>query len=203
MKEIVYLVGPPCTGKSTILKEWQNKGGIAVPEFLEPVPDFVVNAWNQDREVQLAGQQWIMGQHIRKDIFIKNLDVDGVIAVERSPLDALVYSRVFGGEINSWTEIEVAQRNWQPGLMVLLTVGPEIIKDRWVNTRNLPLETWENQWAPFTHELQRQYKHFSDSFGFPNIQTGNTLEDTMNQLYAIVNGNKAFYCVENLINSWL
>ena len=99
MKKVVYLLGIPCAGKSTIMNEWRNKGGMTLPEFTEPVPDFVHNAWLGSEETQLNAQKWALEQNVKKETMIRNLDYDGTLVVERSPIDAVVYARAFGGKV--------------------------------------------------------------------------------------------------------
>ncbi len=198
MKKVVYLLGIPCAGKSTIMNEWRNKGGMTLPEFTEPVPDFVHNAWLGSEETQLNAQKWALEQNVKKETMIRNLDYDGTLVVERSPIDAVVYARAFGGKVALWTENEVAKKSWAPGILVLLTTDYERLKKRWILGRGLPRESWEQQWEPFSQALQRQYEMFKRTFGIPSIQTDTPLGETMRRLHILAEDGLT-YNIESLV----
>ncbi|EKD65694.1 MAG: hypothetical protein ACD_50C00014G0004 [uncultured bacterium] len=198
MKKVVYLLGVPCAGKSTIIKEWRHKGGMTLPEFTEPVPDFVHNAWLGSKEAQLNAQKWALEQNFKKDEMIRNLPYDGTLIVERSPIDAVVYARAFGGKVALWTETEVAKNNWVPGMLVLLATDYENLKERWILGRGLSREDWEHQWKPFSRALQGQYEMFKRTFSIPSIQTDTSLGETMRQLHTLAE-NGLTYNIESLV----
>lgn len=199
MKKIVYLLGLPCTGKSTIVKEWGNRGGATLPEFLEPVPDFVHNSWRGDEDIKLKAQKWAVEQYIRKDELIRNLDCEGILIVERSPIDAVMYAKAFGGKVASWTELEVSKRLWSPGIPILLTTNLELLEERWTQGRGLSFEEWEYQWKPFSIALQKHYENLKRTFGIPSIQTDTSLVETMGRLQVVIE-NGLTYGVESLVS---
>jgi len=171
-------MGPPCTGKSTLLKEWEKNGGQYVAEFLEPVPDFVHNSWIGDENTKLLAEQWALQQNIRKDEIIQKRETDLPLLVERCPLDVLVYARAFGGKAASWTEREVAKRSWSPGKLILLTTDIDVLKERWMTSRNLSLSEWNNQWLPLTRSLYKYYEELRQIYDIPSLSTEKTIDET-------------------------
>lgn len=198
MKKVVYLLGIPCGGKSTIIKEWQHKGGMTLPEFTEPVPDFVYNAWLGNKDTQLKAQKWVLEQNLKKDEMIRNLRYEKTLVVERSPIDVVVYARAFGREVALWTENEVAKKSWVPGILIIIATDYERLKDRWILGRGLSRENWEQQWKPFSQVLQGQYEMFKRTFDIASIQTDTPLGESMRQLHTLVE-NKLTYNIESLV----
>lgn len=198
MNRAVYLLGLPCTGKSTILKEWQIRGGSVLPEFLDPVPDFVHNSWLGEEKSRLQAEKWVIEQCVRKDDMLKNQDIKGTILIERSPLDIVVYGRVFGSRVSSWTETEVLKRQWTPGVLVFLTSSFDVLKERWMLGRGLSVQDWQRQWEPFSLRLQEQYEVFTGTYGIPTIRTDTSLEETMRNLDIFVE-NGLTYNFESLV----
>lgn len=198
MKEIIYLLGLPCVGKSTIVEEWKKRGGLVLPEFLEPVPDFVHNSWLGNQKSKLDAQKWALEQHYKKDQLIKDLKTESPVVVERSPLDALVYGRVLGGEARSWTETQISKRQWAEGTLVLLQAAQDVLRQRWVSGRGLTTDDWNLQWGPFSNLLQDQYLILRNMFGIPIVRTDLPLEGTMKALED-VSLDKSTYKIESLI----
>ncbi len=198
MSRVVFLIGPPCSGKSTLIKEWERRGGVVLGEFLEPVPEFVHNSWLGSEEEQVAAQKWAVDQHRRKDDILQSLDTNEPILVERSPLDVVAYGRVFGGDVARQTEAEVLKRRWTPGALILLETDEDALKQRWVTGRGLPPADWDNQWEPFSVELQKQYDTLRRSFGVPVINTETSVDDSMERLHALVERCPT-YQIESLI----
>ncbi len=187
MKEIVYLIGPPCAGKSTIINAWQASGGIIVPEFTDPVPDYVHNAWLGDEATRAKAQAWAFEQNLRKNKILTNLVSEQRILVERSVLDVLAYSRVFGGRVATWTETMIARNQWQPGKLILLTTKLETLQQRWLQERGLSPTDWQNQWQPLTAALMREYTRLQETYGIPRLSTEDNLSVTLAELNETLN----------------
>ena len=171
MRTIVYIMGVPCSGKTTILKQWTRKGGATVPEFFEGVPDYVHNSGKESFNVKREAQSWVLEQHRLKELCMQNFALDGVILVERSPLDLVAYGRALDelymskevvtpeASIARWTEKQVTSMSWTPGIFILLEASIDVIGKRWIVQRKITWEQWENYWKPFTEVLQKEYRN--------------------------------------------
>lgn len=191
-------MGPPCSGKSTIIKEWQKKGGLVLPEFLEPAPDFINNSWLEGVGSQIRAQEWVIEQHLKKDEIIQTLVGDEPLLVERSPLDAVVYGRALGKIVAELTEPIVAKQTWTQGALILLTTDSDLLRRRWIQTRNLSPEGWDQQWGPFSQSLQQHYSFFEKTFGIPTLSTGIPIDQTMGRLEILIERGGT-YGIESLL----
>ena len=194
-------MGLPCTGKSTLLKEWEERGGSVVPEFVREVPLYVRDAWKSDPDVQLEAQKWILDQYRQKDEFIKGLDYDGPLLVERSPLDAVIYSRSFGGKVALFTDSEVVKRAWVPGKIILLKASEEVLRERLMKERGFTYEEWQQDLA-FSKVLESHYRSFEAEHGISSINTQQNIKETMYQLMTTMREGTSYH-IETLIASRL
>lgn len=192
MKEVVYLMGPPCSGKSTLLEQWKDIGGQIVPEFTTPVPDYVHNAWLGDEDMKLKAQQWAFEQNVHKDDLIKKLSTEGTILVERCCLDVLSYSRALKGKAAIWTENSISRRKWTPGKVILLSASIEVLRERWLSVRHIASQEWVNQWLPLSESLWSFYSKLQHDFGIPIISTETDLNTTIQQLTETIHWGPSF-----------
>lgn len=194
---IVYLSGLPCTGKSAVLIEWAKRGGEIIPEFLTIPPPYVVDAWQSDEKTKLLAQQWIFNQYVEKEDRIREHTGNSPLLVERSPIDAVVYSRALGGLVARWTDNEVAMRTWTPGKIVFLNADVEILRNRMISGRDVSPTDWE-QSLSFSQLLDHHYSYFVKLFGIPVINTANDIGIIMQEIKKLSQEGPT-YVIEQLI----
>jgi len=68
-----------------------------VPEFYEPVPDFVRQAFDKSDNEKIKAQNWAIDQHQLKAKNVSRCISDGMnVVIDRSPIDVAAYSHYLG-----------------------------------------------------------------------------------------------------------
>lgn len=185
-RRVVYLSGLPCTGKTSVLSGLGNQGWATVPEFLEQVPNEVRQAFTGDSEDMLNAQRWVINQHLQKSKMVGGFLESGQnVAVDRGPLDALIYSKTLGENIYRFTVGELKRHRWVDGEVYLLTADSETIMRRFF-TRDGWGTLTEESWRQYFHSLDAAYMSFYEASKFANTGLITLLETTTSLVDAIV-----------------
>jgi deoxyadenosine/deoxycytidine kinase len=93
MAHLVYVVGPPAVGKSTVLDELRRLGSATAPTAADENPDLAL-AWS-DRDAAFRSQRWFVSRHL--DV-ARGAPADRSVFVEDDPvLSTAVHTEVLVG----------------------------------------------------------------------------------------------------------
>lgn len=154
LRKVLYLSGLMGSGKTTIVKTLGREGYIAkvVPEFLDPIPDFVMDTRpNSPTEEKVVAQLWILEQYEKKNRLVKDISDD--VIVDRSWIDCLTYSVIYGHETTEVIAAKIAEIDWVPGKYIIVYADPRVIKGRLIGNFQLSEEQWESSWSPYVNAL--------------------------------------------------
>ena len=170
---VLYVSGTPGAGKTSVINYLasQTESSI-VPEFLEAIPDWVINTRADDSlERRIEAQRWTLHQHILKTREIQ--EREGVVFVDRTWIDSLLYATLYGAEVVESVYREAQAFNWTPGRNVLLTARPETTKARLQERMGITDVDWRNKWKPFVSGLHQQAQEIGRIFNIKVIDTSN------------------------------
>lgn len=154
---VIYLSGPPCTGKTSVLEGLERVGFKTIPEFYEPVPVFVREAFGGGIREKIRAQDWALEQHQLKQLDIKRLSRKGVdVAIDRSPFDVLVYSAYLGREVYLSSLKKLSKKEWISGESYLLSSPLDIMMDRFFARDGLGSSN-NGAWQEFFSGLNSSY----------------------------------------------
>lgn len=200
-----YLMGLPGSGKTTLINKWKEAGGLTVPEFLEEVPPYVVNAWSGGAEERREAQRWVVDQHRMKNSVIESYSHDNkdrLVLVDRCPIEAVFYSSVFDQETASYTLGELARTNWSVGFFIWITTDLDVLHRRIVNERGRDESEWQDQWLPLSTALLPWYKKLSDEFGVKTYESPTASRDSISidKLAEFIDVNYRDFDLNSVVN---
>ncbi len=153
-RKVLYLSGLMGSGKTAIVETLGREGYIAkvVPEFLDPIPDFVMDTRpSSPIEEKIAAQLWILEQYEKKNILVK--DIRDNVVVDRTWIDCLTYSVIYGPETTGVITAKIAETDWVPGKYIIVYADPRAVKDRLMGNFQLSEEQWDSSWSPYVDAL--------------------------------------------------
>ena len=153
-RRVLYLTGLAGSGKTTIANIIsQDLEAVLITEFLEPIPDSVMNTRvDSEYEAKVKSEQWVIDQCARKNHMICGLR--GNIVVDRTWIDALVYSKVYGEAVLQLIQTEAEKYNWASGIYVVLFANNTSIKQRLQEKFALTENEWKTSWEPYIYDLR-------------------------------------------------
>ncbi len=167
----VYLVGLPGSGKTTTANLLGESLGVSIiPEFLETIPDFVINARvNSSLEQQMEAQLWVLNQHIQKNRLLK--ENGNFVVVDRFWIDPVIYSTLYHRTVFHTIVEQAKQQDWQRGLGVFLFADPVVVKERLMQRMELTESEWNKDWSNFITTLHKTILDFLVDSDFLSIDT--------------------------------
>lgn len=189
-KKVIYLTGMMGAGKTTIAETIAAKSNVLiVPEFLHPIPSFVLQTRSTDPlEQKVTAQLWTLNQHSEKNSLVNN--ANGHIIVDRTWLDTIFYSTVYGEETIERVMRRVQQHKWHPGLYISVIATPEIVRSRLMAKINISDESWEESWRPFVVNLYSSVKDIATRARIPLLDTSDlSLEETIKIIEKMLQDN--------------
>lgn len=153
--KILYLTGLAGSGKTTIGRVLEQRlNATLVSEFIDPIPDSVMDTRvDSEYEQKVRAQQWVLGQYRQKNTLVGELS--GNVIVDRTWVDALVYSQIYGEDVLQAISTEAERDNWHPGIYVIMFADESIIKTRLQQKFGLSENDWDNSWGPYIIDLRQ------------------------------------------------
>jgi predicted ATPase len=153
--KILYLTGLAGSGKTTIAQALEGRlMATLIREFLDPIPDSVMDTRvDSSQEQKVLAQQWVLGQYSQKNNLVR--EMTGNVIVDRTWVDALVYSRIYGENVLKAISSEAEDYDWQLGIYVILFADELIIKQRLQQKFGLSESDWKNSWGPYIRDLRQ------------------------------------------------
>jgi predicted ATPase len=158
---ISYLIGPPCSGKTLLLKELSRYEYHTYPEFLDSLPPEIKRAFGESVEDNVHNQRWVVDQHQKKNLLIANDISEGKdhVAIDRTVIDALAYSSYLGREVLNDTLSYASKMSWVPGVLFYVCADHSIIRERFINREKLSESEWSQDWESFITGITQEYNN--------------------------------------------
>lgn len=172
-KRILYLTGLAGSGKTSIAQNLEERlGATLIKEFLDPIPDSVMDTRvDSGHSQKVEAQRWVLGQYSQKNDLIAQMT--GNIIVDRTWVDALVYSQIYGEAVLETISAEVESQEWHLGMYVILFADELVIKRRLQGKFDLTESDWQNSWGPYIKELRLSVIKLADKSNLLSIDTSN------------------------------
>ncbi len=170
-KKVLYLSGLAASGKTTVASILQERlNAHLVSEFPESIPDYVMDTRvSSSEEQKVEAQQWVIYQYVQKNDVVSTLN--GNIVVDRTWIDALIYSQIYGESVLNVISQEAEKYKWNPGLYVLLYADEIVIKQRLHEKFGLSESDWQESWKPYIHDLRQSVIDLAVESGILAIDT--------------------------------
>ena len=170
-KKILYLTGLAGSGKTTIAQSLEGRlGATLIREFLDPIPDSVMDTRvDSNYTLKVAAQQWVLGQYRQKNEIVS--DMEGNIIVDRTWIDALVYSQIYGDDVLKSISTEAGNSDWHLGIYVILFADEAIIKQRLQHKFRLTESDWNNSWGLYIKDLRQSVIELATSSNLLALDT--------------------------------
>ena len=169
--KILYLSGTPGSGKTTCTKAISRELEIqAIPEFLDQMPKWVLDTRKSTPdELKLTAEMWVLHQYIKKNSVLKELKRGAV--VDRTWLDAVLYSMVYGDYVTYQILSKVREVEWINGIYLLLIANPNVTEERLRKRFNLSKDQWKSEWKEYVIGLYEYSKAIGNELNIPIIDT--------------------------------
>lgn len=153
--KILYLAGLAGSGKTTIGRALEQRlEATLVSEFVEPIPDSVMDTRvDSDYQQKVEAQQWVLDQYRQKNALVSELS--GNVIVDRTWVDALVYSQIYGEDVLRAISAEAERDNWHLGIYVIMFADEQVIKARLQQKFGLSENDWTDSWGPYIRDLRQ------------------------------------------------
>ena len=153
--KILYLTGLAGSGKTTISRVLEQRlDATLVSEFIDPIPNNVMDTRvDSDFKQKVKAQQWVLGQYRQKNALVSELS--GNVIVDRTWVDALVYSQIYGEDVLRAISTEAERDNWYLGIYVIMFADEVIIKARLQEKYGLSENDWASSWGPYIRDLRQ------------------------------------------------
>jgi len=198
LKKFYYISGIPATGKSTLiqlLKANEFPNVFFIPEFLEPLPEFVYRAEKSSFYAKCKAQEWIITQHALKTQMGLSDQNHQIILMERGLVDALAFSWALGQDIYSYSLKFAEGFEWVQGKVILLDASDNAIKSRIMSRDNLTESDWQNYWQPYFRRVREGYQKIREcmpQFNFIDINTETEQPESYRQISSLLKENRLF-----------
>lgn len=182
VRRVIYLTGLAGSGKTSVAKILSERlNAILIPEFVDPIPDNVMNTRvTSPYEQKLSAERWALYQFAQKNDAVHGLR--GTIIVDRTWIDALTYARVYGQDVLEALTEEAYDYEWHPGLYITLYADEEVIKQRLQNKFGLTERDWSESWGPYIHDLQQSVIDLAISSGMLTIDTSSLNPEEVSEI---------------------
>lgn len=153
--KILYLAGLAGSGKTTIGRALEQRLEVTlVSEFVDPIPDSVMDTRvDSDYQQKVEAQQWVLDQYRQKNALVSELS--GNVIVDRTWVDALVYSQIYGEDVLRAISAEAERDNWHLGIYVIMFADEQVIKARLQQKFGLSENDWTDSWGPYIRDLRQ------------------------------------------------
>jgi len=153
--KILYLAGLAGSGKTTIGRALEQRlEATLVSEFVDPIPDSVMDTRvDSDYQQKVEAQQWVLDQYRQKNALVSELS--GNVIVDRTWVDALVYSQIYGEDVLRAISAEAERDNWHLGIYVIMFADEQVIKARLQQKFGLSENDWTDSWGPYIRDLRQ------------------------------------------------
>lgn len=170
-RQVIYITGLAGSGKTTQVHVLAERlGAHTIPEFLEPMPDWVLNTRiDSPIERKTDAQLWVLGQYAQKNELIGRQE--GRVVVDRTWPDALTYASIYGPETLREVIRTAEKIKWKSGLFIALLADPEVIKVRLMAKFGLSEGQWRDSWKSYIKELRAAVLQLVTVSGILSIDT--------------------------------
>jgi hypothetical protein len=153
-RTIVFLSGLPGTGKTTVAALLKARlGGTVVPEFLDPVPAWVINTRPESSHAErLAAQHWTLDQHAKKNALLGQMNGRAAV-VDRTWIDTLIYSYAYGVETFQATVRAAELYPWSDGHFFVLSARSTVVRKRMIEKEAITADAWDTTWKSYIAAL--------------------------------------------------
>lgn len=181
-RHVIYLTGLAGSGKTNVAKILSERlGSHLIQEFLEPIPDSVMDTRvSSPYEQKLEAQRWVLNQYAKKNETVYNLTGD--IVVDRTWIDALIYAQIYGQDVLEALTEEASGYEWHLGLYVILYADEEIAKKRLQDKFGLSETDWNDSWGPYINDLRQSLIELAVSSGLLTIDTSSLSPEEVSEI---------------------
>ncbi len=82
-------------------------------------------------------------------------ELSGNVIVDRTWVDALVYSQIYGEDVLRAISAEAERDNWHLGIYVIMFADEQVIKARLQQKFGLSENDWTDSWGPYIRDLRQ------------------------------------------------
>ncbi|MBI4036280.1 AAA family ATPase [Candidatus Daviesbacteria bacterium] len=170
-QHVLYLTGMVGVGKTTVAEilsqRWRT---IVVPEFLDPAPDRVIlTRPEHPLQERIAAQLWTLEQHMKKNTIVR--ERSGTVIVDRTWLDSVFYSTIYGTEVVSCVLNESKNHDWAPGLYTVFIADTDTVRQRLSPRLGISESEWRKSWSSFVAKLRSSAVEIAVKTGVMVIDT--------------------------------
>lgn len=170
-KRVLYLTGLAGSGKTTVAHILEERlQATLINEFVDPIPLSVMETRTRSSfEEKIRAQEWILGQCIKKNQRIEA--GEGTIIVDRTWVDALVYSKIYGDDVLEQMSSEARNVAWYPGVYIILFADEAVLKQRLQQKFGITEQYWNESWGPYIQDLHRSVTELAKEVDILAIDT--------------------------------
>jgi predicted ATPase len=181
-RRILYLTGLAGSGKTTIGRALEQRlNATLVSEFIDPLPDSVMDTRvDSEYEQKVRAQQWALGQYRQKNALIGELS--GNVIIDRTWVDALVYSQIYGKDVLQAISTEAERDNWHLGIYVIMFADEMVIKERLQQKFGLSENEWSNSWKPYIRDLRQSVIELATTSSLLAIDTSDLSVESASEI---------------------
>ncbi len=150
MKQVIYLTGPPGTGKSSVAQKLKEKGFTI---FWELIDKFPKKKFPNPRSFSTA--EYIFKQNVKRNKLIKK--EKGIIIIDRHPLENILIAKGLLENKKDFEKIERKYKNYkfEEGIVIKLTSPKRVHKKRYIS-KNVELIS-----EKMINDILSKYKDYS------------------------------------------
>lgn len=185
----ICLSGMPGSGKTTMARLLAGRlNGIYLEEFLEPLPQYVLDTrGNSPIEQQISAQRWILSQYKAKAELTRQFSKEVFVVQDRGVIDSLVYSAVYKPGVLGVVRADCEVFEWPSVFNIILIANDENVRNRMISREQFKEDFFIPSWEKYVQELRNKYIQVSKELKAPVLNTSNkTTDEVLNELLSIL-----------------